>query len=200
MAFAKTGYTENTPKNYVINAASVYTNVTYAEVGGFTGTLIGATSGGVTVTIEQNYMNPEVDGTAHVQGKVKGNTLLESAAARAVVNLKEITAEALRKGLNGSIRAALSTEAPTGYKVVETKREVEASDYLTNIAIVGTLSGSDEAVIAILDNPLCTGGIELATEDNNGGAVIELTYEAHATATQLAAETFPWRILFPTIA
>lgn len=199
MALAKTGYTENTPKNYVINAASVYTNVTYAAEGGFTGTLIGATSGGVTLTIEQNYRNPEVDGTSHVQGNVKGNKILESAKAMAVINLKEITAENLKKGLNGSIADAAAGTAPAGYKVIKTKRKVEDADYLTNICIVGTLSGTDNPIIAILDNAFCTGGIELATEDN-GEAVVELTYEAHATAAQLAADEFPWRILFPAIA
>ena len=199
MALAKTGYTENTPKNYVINAASVYTNVTYAAEGGFTGTLIGATSGGVTLTIEQNYRNPEVDGTSHVQGNVKGNKILESAKATAVINLKEITAENLKKGLNGSIADAAAGTAPAGYKVIKTKRKVEDADYLTNICIVGTLSGTNNPIIAILDNAFCTGGIELATEDN-GDAVVELTYEAHATATQLAADEFPWRILFPAVA
>ena len=68
-----------------------------------------------------------------------------------------------------------------------------------HIAGVGTLSGTNEPVIAILDNVLCTGGLELATEDN-GEAIIEQTYEAHATVEQLDADEFPWRIFFPTIA
>ena len=45
MALKKTGYTSTTAKNYVINAATVYTGVTYDESTGFTGTLHGATSG-----------------------------------------------------------------------------------------------------------------------------------------------------------
>ena len=46
MALAKTGYTSTTSKTYVINAATVFTGVTYDSVGGaFTGTLHGATSG-----------------------------------------------------------------------------------------------------------------------------------------------------------
>lgn len=199
MALATKGYTENTPKNYLIDAATVYKNVTYAEVGGFTGTLVGATSGGVTATIEQNYRHPEVDGTAHVQGMVKGNTVLESAKATVVAPLKELTAENIRMGLNAGLRDALAAEAPTGYKVIETKREVEATDYLTNLAIVGKMAGTDNPIILIIDNPLCTGGVEIGTEDN-GEAIVELTFEAHATDAQLLADTFPWRILFPAIA
>ena len=81
MALAKTGYTSTTSKNYVIDAATVYTNVTYVEATGFAGTLHGATSGGVTVTIEQSYRDIEVDGTSHM--KVKGNKVMESATASA---------------------------------------------------------------------------------------------------------------------
>ena len=197
MALKKTGYTSTTAKNYVINAATVYTGVTYDELTGFAGTLHGATSGGVTLTIEQNYRDIEVDGTSHT--KVKGNKILESAVGRAVTNMKEITAETIRQSLNGTLENAAITDAPTGYKVITTKRAVEDTDYLTNMAVVGTLSGTNEPVIAILDNVLCTGGLELATEDN-GEAIIEQTYEAHATVEQLDADEFPWRIFFPTIA
>ena len=197
MALKKTGYTSTTAKNYVINAATVYTGVTYAEAGGFTGTLHGATSGGVTVTIEQTYRDVEVDGTGHM--KVKGNKRLESATATATANMKEITAEIIRQSLNGTLATAEVTDAPTGYKVITTKRQVEDTDYIDNMAIVGTLSGTNKPVIIILDNVLCTSGLELATEDN-GEAIIEQTYEAHATVEQLDADEYPWRILFPTIA
>ena len=197
MALKKTGYTSTTAKNYVINAATVYTGVTYDELTGFTGTLHGATSGGVTLTIEQTYRDIEIDGTSHM--KVKGNKVLEAAVGTITANVKEITAETIRKSLNGTLTNALATDAPTGYKVITTKRAVEDTDYLANMAVVGTLSGTDEPVIAILDNVLCTSGLELATEDN-GEAVIEQTYEAHATVAQLDADEYPWRILFPTIA
>lgn len=197
MALKKTGYTDKTSKNYIINAATVFTNVVFnQETNDFTGTLHGATSGGVTLTVEQTYRDIEVDGTSHT--KVKGNKVLESAFASAVANMKELTAENIQKSLNGTIRQATADEAPTGYKVIESKRYVEDSDYIDNMAIVGTLSGTNEPVIAILDNVISTGGLELATEDNNE-AVVEQTYEAHATVEQLDADKFPYRILFPNV-
>lgn len=200
MALARTNYTENTPKNYWMNAASVFKNVTFTEQGGHVGDpLVGATTGAVTVTIEQNYRNPEVNGTSHLQGKVKGNTVLESAVARIVFNAKEIKPENLRLGLNGSIRDALATEAPAGYKIIETKRYLDDSDYLTNIGVLGTLSGSTDPVFFIMENALCTGGIEIGTEDN-GEAIIEYTFEAHASAAQLLSDKFPWHWEVPTIA
>lgn len=196
MALKRTGYSKDTPKNYLINAATIYTDVKYAAEGGFTGTLHGATSGGVTLTIEQTYRDIEVDGTSHM--KVKGNKVLESANATITANMKELTAENIRKSLNGTIREAKAEEGPAGYRVIETKRLVEDSDYVNNMAVVGTLSGSNEPVIAILDNVLATSGLELGTEDNNE-AVVEQTYEAHATVEQLDEDKFPWRILFPTV-
>ena len=198
MALAKTGYTSTTSKTYLINAATVFTGVTYdSEGGAFTGTLHGATSGGVKLTIEQNYRDIEVDGTNHM--KVKGKKVLESATAMVVTNIKEITAETIRKSLNGKLETADVADAPTGYKVITTKRYIEDADYTNNMAVVGTLSGTNEPVIAILDNVLCTSGLELGTEDNNE-AVIEQTYEAHASVEQLQADEFPWRILYPTVA
>lgn len=195
MALKKTGYTSTTSKNYLINAATVYTGVKYEAEGGFSGTLHGATSGGVTLTVEQNYRDIEVDGTSHM--KVKGNKVLESANATLTANMKEITAETIRQSLNGVITDAEETDGPTGYKVIRTKRYIDDGDYLDNIAVVGTLSGTNEPVIAILDNAISTGGLELSTEDNNE-AVVEQTYEAHASVEQLDADEFPWKILFPS--
>lgn len=194
MALAKTGYTSTTSKNYVVDAATIWTNFTYDEVGGMSGTPLGATSGGVSVTIEQTYRDVEVDGTRHM--KVKGNKRLESATATATANMKEITAELIRRSINGTLAAAGASVAPAGYKVITTKRNVEDADYIENMAVVGILSGTTEPVVIVLDNALCTSGLELATEDN-AEAVIEQTYEAHATVTQLQVDEFPWRILFP---
>lgn len=197
MALKKTGYSNTTSKNYLINAATIYTGVKYDDVAGdFTGKLHGATSGGVTLTVEQSYRDIEIDGTSHM--KVKGNKVLESATATVTANMKELTAENIRKSLNGTIREPEVGEAPEGYKVIETKRYLEDDDYIENMAIVGTLSGTDKPVIAILDNAISTGGLELGTEDNNE-AVVEQTYEAHATVEQLDADQYPWRILFPTV-
>lgn len=194
MALKKTGYTDKTSKTYLINSATIFTGVTYSVEEGFTGELHGATSGGVTLTIEQTYRDIEVDSTSHM--KLKGNKVLEAATATATANMKEITAETIRRSLNGTITDAGADEAPVGYKVIRTKRMLEDSDYLSNIAIVGTLSGTEEPVIAILDNALCTSGLEIATEDNNE-AVIEQSYEAHADHEQLEKDEFPWKILYP---
>lgn len=193
MALAKTGFTSSTPENFIIDAATVYKNLTF-DGSEFSGTLVGATSGGVTVNIEQSYRKPEVDGTYHTE--VKGLKQLESAVCNVTMNLKELTAENLRQSLNGTMEDAGELEAPAGYKKITTKRYVEDGDYIPTIAVVGRLSGTDKPVIFVLDNALATEPLELSTEDN-GEAVVEQTLTAHASYEQLAADEFPWRIFYP---
>lgn len=196
MALAKTGFTKDTPLHYLIDAAVVYLNLKL-EDGQFMGTLAGATSGGVTVAVENTYRDIETDGTSHT--RVKGQKVLESAVATATTNMKEITAETIKRSLNGELKTeSTPTIAPEGYKIVTSKRFVEEEDYIENIAIVGRMSGSPQPIIAILDNVIVNNGIQMATEDNNE-AVIEQIYEAHATHEQLENEEFPWRFLFPPI-
>lgn len=193
MGLAKTGFTKETPQRYLIDAAVVYLNLKFAN-GEFTGTLAGATSGGVTVAVENTYRDIETDGTSHM--RVKGQKVLETAVATATTNMKEITAETIKRSLNGQITTPSPTIAPEGYKVVSSKRYINDADYIDNIAIVGRLSGSTQPVIVILDNVIVNNGVEIATEDNNE-AVIEQVYEAHATHEQLGKDEYPWRILFP---
>ena len=195
MALAKTGYTATTPDNFIIDAATVFTDFAYAEIGGFTGTPLGATSGGVAVNIEQTYRKPEVDGTYITD--VVGLKVMESATCNVTINLKEITAETLRRALNGTLAAADVAEAPVGYSKITTKRYVESTDYIPTIAVVGTHSGTKLPIIFVLDNGLVTSALELSTEDNNE-SVIEQVITAHASYAQLAADEFPWAIYYPS--
>ena len=191
MTLKKTGYTSQTAKRFLMDAGVVFANCTFDELTGLpVGNPLGATSGGVTFTIEQNYRDIEVDGTSHT--KVKGNKVLESAFATVTINLKEITAENIRKALNGE----LTENTPTGYSTITTKRYLEDTDYISNLVIAGKLSGTDKQAHFILYNVVSTGGIEIGMEDN-GEAIIELTFEAHADVDQLHADKFPWDIQFP---
>lgn len=194
MALPKTGYTKKTTENFIIDAATIFTDFEYSAEGGFTGTPLGATSGGVIVNIEQTYRKPEVDGTYIMD--VVGLQFMESATATVTANLKELTAENLRRSLNGTIKEADAEDAPAGYKVIKTKRYVEEADYIPTIAVVGIHNGTKKPVIFQLDNGLVTSPLEMATEDNNE-ATVEQTITAHASYEQLAADEFPWKILFP---
>lgn len=197
MALPKTGYTKTSVENFIIDSATIFTDFTYSETDGFAGTPLGATSGGVTVNIEQTYRKPEVDGTYIMD--VVGLEFMESAKATVTANLKELSAENLRRSLNGTLSAADVSEAPTGYKVIKTKRYVEDADYIPSVAVVGIHNGTKKPIIFKLDNGLVTSPLELATEDNNE-VVVEQTITAHASYEQLANDEFPWTIYYPETA
>jgi hypothetical protein len=195
MALPKTGYTATSAENFIIDSATIFTDVTYSEEDGFEGTPLGATSGGVKVEIETSYRKPEVDGTYIMD--VIGLKVMESAACKITANLKEITAENLRRQINGTIEDAPDTEAPAGYKKIQTKRYVEEGDYIPNMAVVGIHNGTKQPIVFKLTNGLVTNAMSLETKDNEE-AVIEQEITAHASYEQLQSDEFPWAIYYPT--
>lgn len=148
---AKTAYQSDTPKKYLIDAATLYKNLTFdATTQLFSGELIGATNGGIEIDLEQKYRDVEVDGTYWTT--VKGNKVLSSTSASAKTSIKEFTAETLRLSINGEAKLVTDpNEAPTGYSVVTGKRYVEDADYIDNVGMVGKLSGTNKPIIVIFD-------------------------------------------------
>lgn len=193
----RTGYTNDTPKHYLINAGAVYKNLTWnKETQKWEGELLGATSGGNKLTIEQNFRTIEVDG---VFVAAKGQKLLESQNAKLEINVKELTAENIRMSINGKITKGDDQTAPQTYDVISVEGKIDNEDYIGNLGLVGTLSGTDEPFIVILDNALCTSGLEFETKDNEE-AVITMTFEAHADEGQIDDLSLPARIYYPKIA
>lgn len=200
-AVKRTGYSANTPKHYLINAGAIYKNLEWNATGGeggkgqWEGELLGATAGGNKVTIEQNYRVIEIDG---VFTPAVGQKILESQTAKLETNVKELTAENIRLSINGKIADSDGVDAPTGYKVISGKVKLENTDYIKNLGIVGTMSGTNDPIIIIIDNALCTSGLDFETKDNDE-AVISMTFEAHANEGQVDDLSLPCRIYFPNI-
>ena len=194
-AIKKTGFSTDTANKFIVNAGAVYKNLNWAEPGGWTGERLGATAGGNTVTIANEFREIEIDGTF---SKYVGQKVLVSSDATLTTNVKEIDADVIKLAIMGSITDSAGSDAPIGYDVITGKSKVEAEDYLGNIALVGELSGSDQPVIIILDNALCTSGLDLSMTDDSE-SVIAMTFEAHADADQVADRTLPARIYLPKI-
>ena len=200
-AVKRTGYTASTPKHYLINAGAIYKNLAWSPTGGkdkkgqWEGELLGATAGGNKVTVEVNYRVIEIDG---VFTPAVGQKILESQTAKIETNVKELTAENIRMAINGEIKEADGTTAPTGYKVISGKPKLENTDYIENLGIVGTMSGTNDPIIVIIDNALCTSGLDFETKDNDE-AVISMTFEAHADEDKIDDLSLPCRIYFPNI-
>jgi hypothetical protein len=190
MSLPTTGFTADSPKHFLLDAGAIFKDVVFNETTQqFEGTPLGATAGGVSVAIEQSYRKIEVDGTYIMD--VMGLNRIESATCTIKASMKELSAETLRLGLNGTIE----DEAPAGTKVIRSQRFIEEGDYIPNMAVVGNMSNGTQ-VIFMVDNGLVKSSMELETKDNEE-TVYELEITANASYQQLANNEFPWRIFYP---
>lgn len=149
--------------------------------------VLGATSGGNKLTIMSEITPIEVDGALV---KVKGLTQKLGETGSLETNLAQHTKESF-------IRAIVGTEQNSlvkGYSQLTTKALIEASDYLDNIAYVGTMSDGTECIV-IMENALCTSGFELETQ-NKETAVLKATFECNADFED-AHDTLPIYIFVP---
>lgn len=192
MALAKSGFGENSAERLVIDAGVIYKNVSYDDTTHeFDGDLLGATTGGVEINIEKKYRKPEVDGT-YVMG-VKGLNLVDGVEATIKATILELSAENLRLAMGGKILA----ESPyQGYTVIEDRYTVDDSDYINNMAIVGTLAGNDKPIIIMFDNVLITSALNIKMEDQKEAGV-EIEGSANGTYSQLQNRESPYRIIYP---
>lgn len=194
VAVTRTGYSEDTPKYYLIHSASLWADVAYNQATGvFEGVRIGATVGGVKVTIEPKIRQVEVDG---VLVPAVGQDVLDGISAIAEGTVKEVTAKVLATAILGTARAADADEAPSGYTVIEPDSAITDASYCENIAIVGQLAGSTKPIIAILYNAINTGGLKLETKDK-GEAGVALKLEARSPASSVEDPSGAVKLFFP---
>ncbi|MBD5468882.1 MAG: hypothetical protein HDR21_12110 [Lachnospiraceae bacterium] len=168
--FKKSGITEQTPKNMLLNAAVLYRNLKY-EDGKWYGDLIGATSGGVSIVITPDIQQIEVDGATVA---VRGLEQKWGETAYMEASLIELTPEIIKE----SIVARQADSPVPGYTLYETKALLDDGDYVDNIAAIGTKSDGTE-VIVIMENMLCTSGFQADTK-NKDKAVLKCKFTCHA--------------------
>lgn len=151
-------------------------------------TVIGATSGGNKFSASVEFSDIEIDG---VTVKVKGLSLKVSETASLETNLAQHTADSFKMALAGEeFKSPLD-----GYKIISTKPLLELSDYLDNVAYVGTMTDGTEVII-IMENPICTSGIELEGK-NKETSVVKATFEPSAAFDEEMFDTLPVYVLYP---
>jgi hypothetical protein len=182
MTVAKHGVSSNTPDRLLIDAGAVY--IGWTSVGS-PGTLLGATIGGNEFKLERKIRDIRPDGS---KGPVKGFRRVEEVMATLKVKLAEITEANLLYALPG---AAASSHVITG-------AEIDDNDFISKVAIVGTITGFDGTtapIICTLSNALVDGPLTLGMNPNDE-TVIELTFVAHYSDSDL--DTEPWEITYPS--
>lgn len=194
----KTGYTKDTPKRFQLNAGALLENLTWVKdlegaSGKWSGDLIGATSGGSSISLVNTFRQAEIDG---VFTAVVGGDSIESSEGKFEVNMIEWTANNLKRALLADVKTSDGTEYPEGYEMITTRREVKSTDYIENLAYVGTITGSNNPIIIIMHHAFPTGGLEFEPKDKQEG-IYKLVFEARASADNANDTSLPVTILFP---
>ena len=158
MALKKHGITSQTIQNLVLGAGVIYKNLTYAS-NEWTGTVLGATSGGIKFNYEAQWLDIEVDGATVLVKDLTKQKIGETATLEG--QMTELTENILVTALH---LEQASTSEDTNYNKYVSKSNIDSSDYLTNIAYVGTLSNGKNIII-ILPNALCTEAFEMETKN-----------------------------------
>ncbi len=150
--------------------------------------VLGATNGGNKLSIVPEITAIEVDGATV---EIKGLNQKTGETGTLDVNLAQHTKESIK-------RAIVGKEADTlikGYAQIETKSLIELSDYLDNIAFVGTMTDGTE-IIAILENAICTSGLELDNK-NKETSVCATTFKSTADFKGNVFDKLPIYIFYP---
>lgn len=186
------GVSAATPGRLILDAGTVYFNIDEDAI--MTGdvadaiagaTALGATRGGATFEPGRSFREIEVDG---VLGPAKGMSRRDRIEPTLTVTFVEMTKGNLTKAIAG----AVSTNGPS-YTRIE-GGEIKATDYIENVALLATYSGTDDPVIVVVRNALVTEGLSLAFEDRNEVAS-EVVFAGHFDLADPARE--PWAIYHP---
>lgn len=165
---------------------------TYYEYKGWTGTVLGATNGGIKFSITPEYVNAELDGATVT---VKGAKIKTSETATLESNMTEFSEGVIKESLHLEEDTSVSID---GYKKYISKRSLSNNDYLSNIAYVGSLV-SGKQIIVILPNAICTSALEVQGQ-NKTQATYTVTFECTASFEQDDLEHLPYEIYYPQVA
>ena len=188
------GVTSETVNRLVLDAGAVYIN--YGEAGQ---TQLGATRGGSTFEVAQEFRDVEVDGAL---GPVRGLTRIINESPMITCELLEYSLEQVKRNLPGSASAARrylqgvlqGSGAATHNVITRNQRTIPDADYLSNVAIVAEVSNKGVPLIALVKNALVKGNFTVATTDQNESTV-PLTITGHFAPGDLNAA--PWEIRIP---
>ena len=156
----------------------------------FKESLIGATSGGITVNITPELTDIEVDGKLV---KVKGLSDIKTGeTATMEINFIELTPEIIKALVVGLDTAS---QEFTGFNEITSNTKISDGDYISKLAYVGRrLSG--EPLIIIFDNALVSGGFSVNGQNKTANTVAA-TFECVADLDG-DFDKLPYHILYPT--
>lgn len=183
----KHGISTTTPGNILLGAGTYHKGLEFAD-GAWSGTCIGATSGGGKIAIAGELMDIEVDGALV---KVKGLTVKQGGTASMEVNFAELSNDVLKMG---TLFEAGESDA-TGYTMLTDKAHITEGDYIENFGFVGMTADGSKQIIVIFEHALCTSGLELEPKAKEN-SIVKLTLEAVA-GIDSDLDRLPVKIYYP---
>lgn len=183
----KHSVTTETPKNVLLGAGTYLKGLKF-EGNKWTGTPIGATSGGGKISIKGEFVDLDLDGALV---KFKGQTVKQGGTANIEANFAELTGDTLKM-------ATLFKEGESdaeGYTMLVDKANIEEGDYVEGFGFVGKTADGSKDIVAIFEYGLCISGLELEGK-NKEQSVIKLSIDAYA-ANEGDLDTLPVKIYYP---
>ena len=191
MALPKHGITKNTPSNIPLGAGTWFKGLKY-EPDGWTGTVLGATSGGCSITITPEVLDVEVDGALAL---AKGLAVMQGGTGEAEVNFAEVNKDILQMTMLGEALGSESEGYVEGFDCIQTKNAITEGDYVENLGFVGYTADGSKQIIVIMDFALCKSGFQFEGK-NKENSVLKATFTAYGDIdTDL--DKVPIRIYYP---
>jgi hypothetical protein len=189
MVLTNIGFNDTSPENFIIDSGAIYIGATIDSSTGLivddgTATKLGATSGGVKVTISKKVRDIEMDGTYLTP--LQGLAVYESAAASAECSLKELSPENI----------ALILKDQLDNNIIKGSLLLPNSAYIEGLAIVGRYNGTQERVIFFIDYALPTSDFALELKDKSE-ATNDVTFSAYNTTANIEANYAGYQVIFP---
>lgn len=185
----KHGISTTTPENILLGAGTYHKNLKFVD-GKWTGDILGATNGGGKISISGEFVDIEVDGALV---KVKGMAVKQGGTVTAEVTFAELSTAVMQMA---TLFEAAESDAD-GYTMLQDKAAITEGDYVENFGFVGYTLNNAKQIIFIMENALCTSGMEIETK-NKEQAVIKLTMEAYANLEDTSTfDTLPVKIYYP---
>ena len=192
MALAKHGITKGTPSNIPLGAGTWFKGLKYEESTGWTGTVLGATSGGSSIKITPEVLDIEVDGASVL---AKGLAVMQGGTGEAEVNFAELNKDILAMTTLGEVISAESEHYVEGFDCIMTKNAITEGDYVENLGFVGYTADKSKQIIIIIESALCKSGFQLDPK-NKENSVVKATFTAYGDMdTDL--DRVPIRIYYP---
>ena len=146
----------------------------------------GATQGGVNIQENRTYWKPDIDG---LRLPFKGQYQVDTVEPKMTGTLVELTPDNV-KAVSGA--ADLTTNG--NVTTVQARATIKEGDYFDTIIFVGNQGGDNGLFVCVMENALCTTGINSQTSDK-AVATLPFEFTAHSSSVTFT-DTLPVKYMF----